>query len=151
MFYSCPTCLGSSMLVHNKYKLQLLHPFFFFYLLFYCARWFYCTKVTMKNILRKFICVIFVSSFVMIFFIVCNFFQKESWRIVSWPEQGDYLLMLWCGQLPILDYNGGIVLSRKRSGKEMPQSIRDELTKSARSFGLDYDSFCESDNTWCPL
>ena len=70
---------------------------------------------------------------------------------MSWPDQGDYLLMLWCGRLPVLEYNGGIVLSRKRSGQEMPDHVRSELVAVARKFGLDYDSFCVSDNTWCPL
>ena len=79
------------------------------------------------------------------------FLQQESWRIVSWPDQGDYLLMLWCGRLPVLDYNGGIVLSRKRSDKEMPEAVRNELRQSAKSFGLDFDSFCASDNTECPF
>lgn len=77
--------------------------------------------------------------------------QQESWRIVSWPDQGDYLLMLWCGRLPVLDYNGGIVLSRKRSDKEMPETVKNELRRVAKKFGLDYDSFCPSDNTECPF
>ena len=80
------------------------------------------------------------------------YLQQESWRIVSWPDQGDYLLMLWCGRLPILDYNGGIVLSRKRSDKEMPEKVKNELISSAKDFGLNYDAdFCVSDNTWCPF
>lgn len=77
--------------------------------------------------------------------------QKESWRIVSWPDQGDYLLMLWCGRLPVLEYNGGIVLSRKRTGQDMPDIVRHEFEDVAKKFGLDYDKFCVSDNTWCPV
>jgi len=59
--------------------------------------------------------------------------------------------MLWCGKLPILNYNGGIVLSRERTGIKMPENTRKEFRKVAKKFGLDYDSFCVSDNTWCPL
>ena len=29
-------------------------------------------------------------------------FQIEHWRIISWPDHGDYMLVFWCGQLPIL-------------------------------------------------
>ena len=37
----------------------------------------------------------------------------EDWRLVSMPHP-DYALMLWCGRLPVLDYSGGIVISRQR-------------------------------------
>lgn len=77
--------------------------------------------------------------------------QQESWRIVSWPGQGDYMLMLWCGEIPVLKYAGGILVSRKRTSHEMPALVLEELKISARKFGLDYDSFCISDNTWCPI
>ena len=39
--------------------------------------------------------------------------QVEDWRLVSMPSP-DYALMLWCGRLPVLDYAGGIVISKHR-------------------------------------
>ncbi len=61
------------------------------------------------------------------------------------------MLMLWCGQIPVLNYAGGIVVSRHLNGREMPKPVEDELRRAAKKFGLDYDSFCVSDNTWCPM
>ena len=43
--------------------------------------------------------------------------QVEDWRLVSMPHP-DYALMLWCGRLPVLDYSGGIVISRQRKISE---------------------------------
>jgi len=77
--------------------------------------------------------------------------QTERWRILSWPDKGDYLFMLWCGQLPILDYNGGIVLSRKRSDKDMPKKTLKEFQNLAKKFGLSWEEMCPSDNHHCPL
>ena len=71
---------------------------------------------------------------------------------MSWPDQGDYLFMLWCGQLPILEYNGGIVLSRKRNEKEMPKKYHEEFRRLAAKFGIDYDKdLCINNNDLCPF
>ena len=77
--------------------------------------------------------------------------QTERWRILSWPDHGDYLFMLWCGQLPILDYNGGIVLSRQRSDKDMPKKTLKEFQNLAKKFGLSWEEMCPSDNHHCAL
>jgi hypothetical protein len=45
-------------------------------------------------------------------------YQVEDWRLVSMPHP-DYALMLWCGQLPVLDYSGGILISRHRQEAEI--------------------------------
>ena len=79
-------------------------------------------------------------------------FQIEDWRILSWPDEGDYLFMLWCGRLPILEYNGGIVLSRKRSEKDMPEETHALFRQLAAKHGIDYDKdLCINDNTDCPF
>ena len=70
---------------------------------------------------------------------------------MSWPGQGDYMLMLWCGEIPVLKYAGGILVSRHRHGREMPKDVEDEFRRVAGKFKLNYDSFCISDNTWCPV
>lgn len=78
--------------------------------------------------------------------------QIEDWRILSWPDEGDYLFMLWCGRLPILEYNGGIVLSRKRSEKDMPEETHALFRQLAAKHGIDYDKdLCINDNTDCPF
>lgn len=77
--------------------------------------------------------------------------QTERWRIVSWPNQGDYLFMLWCGNLPILEYNGGIILSRHRNDKNMPKETLNEFKRVAGKFGLTLEDLCPSDNTNCPV
>ena len=59
--------------------------------------------------------------------------------------------MLWCGQLPILDYNGGIVLSRHRDDKKMPKETLIEFQKVAKKFGVKWEDLCPSDNNHCAL
>ena len=76
-------------------------------------------------------------------------FQVEKWRIVSWPNEGDYLMMLWCGNLPILEYNGGIFLSRHRSDKDMPESTLEEFKKMSKKHGIPWSDWCPSNNEHC--
>ena len=77
--------------------------------------------------------------------------QVESWRIVSWPDQGDHMLSLWCGKLPVLDYAGGLVMSRHRNGRGMPRETLDEFKRVARRYGLTWDMMCENNNDLCPV
>lgn len=77
--------------------------------------------------------------------------QTEDWRIVSWPDKEDYLFMLWCGKLPVLDYNGGIVLSRHRTEKNIPSKVVEEFRQVAANYGLNYDDLCPSNNDHCPF
>ena len=59
--------------------------------------------------------------------------------------------MLWCGQLPILDYNGGIVLSRHRNDEKMPQQTLNEFKNVADRYGLEWKDLCPSNNIHCPI
>lgn len=78
--------------------------------------------------------------------------QKEDWRILSWPGEGDYIFMLWCGELPILKYNGGIVLSRKRNELDIPHDIKLEFRQLAAKHDIDYEKdLCPSNNDHCPF
>jgi len=74
--------------------------------------------------------------------------QIERWIIVSHPTP-DYMLIYWCGKIPIQTYNGGLLLSRHRSDI-MADSVRNQLRTDALKFGLDFDNMCNSDNSWCP-
>jgi len=76
--------------------------------------------------------------------------QSEDWRLVSWPHP-DYALMLWCGRLPVLEYAGGIIISRKRTDKEMPSEVVRTFRDVLQSHGLDYDKTCPSNNDHCPF
>lgn len=76
--------------------------------------------------------------------------QSEDWRLVSWPHP-DYALMLWCGRLPVLDYAGGIVISRQKTDKEMPKSVLTEFQNVLSKYGLDWDKMCPSNNDHCPF
>lgn len=75
--------------------------------------------------------------------------QVEDWRLVSLPHP-DYALMLWCGRLPVLDYSGGIVISRHRSDENMPEEVQKEFRRVLKKFGLDWDKMCPSNNNHCP-
>ena len=82
--------------------------------------------------------------------------------------------MLWCGRLPILEYGGGILISRevlkkfasshcfqnvtaetllnrKKNDKEMPQEVQVEFRRRLKEFGLDWDDLCPSNNDHCPV
>ena len=65
--------------------------------------------------------------------------QVESWRIISWPGEGDHMLSLWCGALPVLDYAGGLVMSRHRNGRAMPPETLQEFKRAAARFGIKWD------------
>jgi len=78
--------------------------------------------------------------------------QEEDWRILSWPNQGDYMFLLWCGKLPVLEYNGGIVMSRKRSEDEMPKEVLQEFISLAAKHGINYyTDLCPSNSHHCPF
>jgi len=74
--------------------------------------------------------------------------QIENWRVVSMPSK-DYMLVYWCGNIPIQEYNGGLLFSRKKTSK-IPKKIEEQLAKDAARFGKDFYKMCVSDNSWCP-
>ena len=57
--------------------------------------------------------------------------------------------MLWCGRLPVLDYAGGILISRKRTDKEMPESVTQEFKAVLVKHGMDWEKTCPSNNDHC--
>ena len=59
------------------------------------------------------------------------------------------MFMLWCGNLPILEYNGGIVLSRHRNDKNMPKEVLQEFKKVAASYGISWGEMCPNNNDHC--
>jgi len=75
--------------------------------------------------------------------------QVERWHVVAWPEP-DFIMVIWCGQNPVVNYNGGFILSRGRTQAEMLPSSEEAFRASCDSFGIDYDAMCVSDNSLCP-
>lgn len=75
--------------------------------------------------------------------------QEEDWRLVSMPHP-DYALMLWCGRLPVLDYAGGIVISRKKDDSAMPAEVVEEFRSVLKKHDIDWDKTCPSNNNHCP-
>ena len=59
------------------------------------------------------------------------------------------MFILWCGNLPILEYNGGIVLSRHRNGNNMPKKILEEFKTMATKHGISWNEMCVNDNENC--
>lgn len=76
--------------------------------------------------------------------------QSEDWRLVSFPHK-DWALMLWCGRLPVLDYSGGIAISRHKTDENMPPEVLAEFSSVLKSHGLDWDKMCPSNNNHCPI
>jgi len=58
---------------------------------------------------------------------------------------------MWCGRLPVLDYAGGIVISRHRSAEDMPAEVEAEFKAAAAKFGLEWSNLCPSNNKHCPV
>jgi len=74
--------------------------------------------------------------------------QHEHWRIVSQPHP-DYALVLWCGRLPVMNYNGIFVISRKRNDKAMPKYAVEEFRRVLKQHAINWDDMCPSDNEHC--
>ena len=75
--------------------------------------------------------------------------QVEYWRVVSRPDK-DHMLIYWCGNIPIQEYNGGFLLSRHRSGSALSNEAQQELRRVAKKFHLEFDEMCKTNNEWCP-
>jgi len=75
--------------------------------------------------------------------------QIEKWHIVSWPEP-DFMMVIWCGENPALNYNGGFVLSRGRTQEGMLPETEAAFRTTSTRLGFDYDTMCVSDNSACP-
>jgi len=75
--------------------------------------------------------------------------QVEKWHIVSKPQE-DFMLVMWCGTNPALDYNGAFLLSRGRTEEGIEADSLAEFQAVAAKHGVDWDSMCISDNTNCP-
>ena len=73
--------------------------------------------------------------------------QVEYWRVISWPHP-DWILSVYCGYTPILQYSGGLVMDR--SQKPIPAYVEAEFRSTAKQFGFDYDAMCINDVSKCP-
>jgi hypothetical protein len=74
--------------------------------------------------------------------------QIEDWKFVSVPDP-DWAFVLWCGSNPVVDYNGGYVISRHRNLDPITPEIEAEFRKVTERFGVNYDELCVSDNNHC--
>jgi hypothetical protein len=74
--------------------------------------------------------------------------QIERWHIVSKPSD-DFMMVMWCGSNPALNYNGGFVVARERTEVAMTPEIEAEFRRVAENLGVDYDAMCLTDNTNC--
>lgn len=76
--------------------------------------------------------------------------QNEEWRVLSWPDQGDWMLYIYCGYTPTGAYAGGSVVTRgKNLMSEIPAQYEQEFRAVTREYGFDYDAMCVSDVTQC--
>lgn len=75
--------------------------------------------------------------------------QFEHWRIISFPHP-DWMFTIWCGETPLLKYNGGITLSKHRSVKDMPKWVEENFRQTALRFGITWEQMCPSHNEGCP-
>ena len=75
--------------------------------------------------------------------------QTEPWTVVSKPHD-DYLMMLWCGENPVLKYAGGILLAKDKNYHNMPSWVGDEFRTVLAKFDLDFDKdLFINDNSQC--
>ena len=75
------------------------------------------------------------------------YFQIEDWKWV-WIS-GDWAIVVWCGSNPMLDYNGGFILSRQKSDGTLPPELEDEMKKVLETFEMSLEGMCRTDSTSC--
>jgi len=75
--------------------------------------------------------------------------QVENWHLVSMPDP-NFMLVMWCGTNPALDYNGGFLLSRGRTQDGLTPESEATLRAVSERLGVSWDSMCITDNTQCP-
>lgn len=77
--------------------------------------------------------------------------QNEEWRVLSWPDHGDWMLYIYCGYTPTGAYAGGSVVSRSAARKisEIPPAYEAEFRTVAAKYGFNYDDMCVSDLSSC--
>jgi hypothetical protein len=73
--------------------------------------------------------------------------QIEDWKWL-WVN-GDWALVIWCGENPMLKYNGGFILSRNRSDGIIPDYIMEMLEPEMAKYGLKLEEMCLTDSTQC--
>jgi hypothetical protein len=75
--------------------------------------------------------------------------QTEPWVVISKPHE-DYMMMLWCGENPVMKYAGGILLSKNKNYDDMPKWVEEELRQAVNAHGLDFDKeLFINDNSKC--
>ena len=72
----------------------------------------------------------------------------EKWHLVA--RAGDFLLVVWCGENPALQYNGAFLLSRHRTAAGLQPAAEQQFREVLARHGLEWDAMCLSDNTDCP-
>ena len=87
---------------------------------------------------------IFVTANISIFYI-----QIEDWKWV-WIS-GDWAVVVWCGSNPMLEYNGGFVLSREKSDGTLPPELEGEIKNILETFGMKLEGMCRTDSTGCQV
>jgi len=75
--------------------------------------------------------------------------QVENWHVVSMPDP-NFMLVMWCGTNPALDYNGGFLLSRGRTQDGLTPESEEALRAVSERLGVSWDDMCITDNTQCP-
>ena len=77
------------------------------------------------------------------------YFQIEDWKWV-WIS-GDWAVVVWCGSNPMLEYNGGFVLSRQRSDGTLPPELEGEIKEVLETYGMRLEGMCLTDSTSCQI
>ena len=75
--------------------------------------------------------------------------QIEDWKWMWISEDNNWAVVVWCGYNPVLDYNGGFVLSRNRSDGTIPASLEPTIREELAKYGMDLDLMCLTDSTGC--
>lgn len=76
--------------------------------------------------------------------------QIEDWKFVAYPDP-DWALVIWCGNNPVITYNGAFIISRHQTLSMMSPEIENEFRIATAKYGLDFDEMCISDNTKCEV
>jgi hypothetical protein len=73
--------------------------------------------------------------------------QTEEWRVLSWPHP-DWMLYVYCGDVPTGPYAGGSVVTRghKRT-TDIPAYVEKIFREVSEQYGFAYDDMCVSDDS----
>jgi len=75
--------------------------------------------------------------------------QIEDWKWMWISEDNQWSVVVWCGSNPMLEYNGGFLLSRSRSDGSLPADLEPTIREQLSKYGMNLDEMCLVNSLEC--